>query len=103
LAIGANIALISAGSLLKLFKRDFRAMLIMTLCLGLLLLLVYNLFSRDIAKNPELYQIVQKKKKKKVKLSFVESFKFLSKSSYLAYISLLVISYGMVISLFESV
>jgi AAA family ATP:ADP antiporter len=103
LAIGANIALISAGSLLKLFKRDFRSMLIMVLILGLVLLVVYNLFSRDIANNPELYQIQVKKKKKKHKMSFVESFKFLLNSSYLAYISLLVISYGMVISLFESV
>jgi AAA family ATP:ADP antiporter len=103
LAIGANIALISAGSLLKLFKRDFQMMLIMVLILGLVLLVVYNLFSRDINNNPELYQVVKKKKKKKVKLSFVDSFKFLLKSTYLAYIALLVISYGMVISLFESV
>jgi len=75
----------------------------MVLILGLVLLVVYNFFSRDINANPDLYQIVKKKKKKKIKLSFTESFKFLSKSSYLAYISLLVISYGMVISLFESV
>jgi AAA family ATP:ADP antiporter len=75
----------------------------MVLILGLVLLVVYNLFSRDINNNPELYQVVKKKKKKKVKLSFVDSFKFLLKSTYLAYIALLVISYGMVISLFESV
>jgi AAA family ATP:ADP antiporter len=95
--------LVCAGSLLKLFKRDFRMMLIMVLLFGGVLVIVYNVFSRDITNNPEAYQIKPKKKKKKMKLSFVDSFKFLLKSSYLAYISLLVISYGMVISLFESV
>jgi AAA family ATP:ADP antiporter len=104
LAIGANIALITAGALLRFFKRDFNMMLVLVLVLGVLLLLIYNLFSRDITNNPLAYQIeVKKEKKKKVKMGFMDSFNFLKSSSYLGYISALVICYGMVVSLFEAV
>ncbi|MCG8340599.1 MAG: NTP/NDP exchange transporter [Cytophagales bacterium] len=103
LAIGANVGLIVAGFLLKMVGKHFNLMLGMVLVLGVILLIVYNLFSRDIRKHPELYQVVQKPKKKKVKLSFKESFKFLMKSEYLGLVAILVISYGMVTSLFESV
>jgi len=103
LAIGANMALIFAGSLLRFFKRDFNMMLVMVLVLGGLLLVIYNIFSKDIHNNPSLYQIEPKVKKKKMKMGFVESFNFLKKSSYLGYIAALVVSYGMVVSLFEAV
>ncbi len=103
LAIGANFGLIVAGTFLKTFGDRYELMLWLVLILGILLLVVYNVFSRDIAKNPVLYQIETKKKKKKIKMSFKESFAFLTKSKYLACIAILVMSYGMVISLFESV
>jgi AAA family ATP:ADP antiporter len=57
LAIGANIALITAGALLRFFKRDFNMMLVLVLVLGCLLLLIYNLFSRDITNNALAYNI----------------------------------------------
>jgi len=97
------MALIFAGSLLRFFKRDFNMMLVMVLVLGCLLLVIYNIFSKDIHNNPSLYQIEPKVKKKKMKMGFVESFNFLKKSSYLGYIAALVVSYGMVVSLFEAV
>lgn len=103
LAIGANVGLIIAGFLLKMVGRNFNLMLGMVLVLGVILLIVYNLFSQDIRKNPKFYQIVQKPPKKKIKLSFKESFKFLIRSEYLGLVAILVISYGMVTSLFESV
>jgi AAA family ATP:ADP antiporter len=64
---------------------------------------VYNSLAYNIQKYPEQYQIEQRPKKKKAKLSFWESFKFLVRSRYLALIATLIICYGVVISLFESV
>ncbi len=103
LAIGANVGLIIAGTFLKAFGSRYDLMLWLILFLGILLLAIYNIFSKDITKNPTYYQIETKKKKKKVKMSFKESFAFLIKSRYLALIAILVMSYGMVISFFESV
>lgn len=103
LSLGAAAGGILAGTMLKLFKEDIN--LVLGLGLGLIttLMIVYNVFAYDIKKHPELYQVEKKPKKKKEKLSFVESFKFLAKSQYLALIATLVIAYGAVVSLFESV
>ena len=106
LSLGSSIGLIIAGTSLKMFKSQFEVLLGVATYLIAFILLVYTVFARDIKKNPVLYQIETKlntPKKKKAKMSFVESFKFLSKSSYLALIATLVIAYGMVVSLFESV
>ena len=103
LSLGAAIGLIMAGILLKACKEQLN--LVLGGCVGLIatIIVVYNSFVYNIQKNPELYQIEQSPKKKKEKLSFLESFKFLAKSKYLALIATLIISYGVVISLFESV
>jgi len=103
LSLGASIGLITAGIALKVLKKNFNPVLGITTVLMAAILVIYNIFSRDIKHHPELYQVEQKpKKKEKVKMSFAESFKFLAKSRYLALIAILVLGYGMVISLFES-
>lgn len=93
----------TAGTLLKVFRAKFDVLLGVATTLMALVLVVYTVFARDIKKNPPLYQVEQKPKQKKAKMSFVESFKFLTRSNYLAFIAILVIAYGMVVSLFESV
>ena len=103
LSLGAAVGLILAGTLLKYLKEDFDLTLGLGLGLIATILAVYNIFAHDIRKNPPLYQVEQKPKKKKKKLSFVESLKFLAKSQYLVLIATLVIAYGVVVSLFESV
>ena len=103
LSLGAAVGLILAGTILKYLKEDFNLTLGLGLGLIATILGVYNIFARDIKNNPALYQIEQKPKKKKEKLSFVESLKFLAKSQYLFLIATLVIAYGVVVSLFESV
>jgi AAA family ATP:ADP antiporter len=102
LSLGASIGLITAGTLLKTFKKDTGIMLGFVVGLIVILLAVYNLFARDIKHNPSLYQVEEKPKKKKAKMSFGESLKFLFRSNYLMLIAVLVIAYGTVISLFES-
>lgn len=103
LSLGASVGMVTAGILLKASKTKFNTLLGATAVLMALLLVIYMVFARDIKKNPSLYQVEQKPKKKKIKMSFVASFKFLTQSSYLALIAILVIAYGMVVSLFESV
>ena len=102
LSLGAGIGLIVAGMALKSAKENFNPLLGVSSGLVAILLVVYNIFARDIKKYPELYQVEQRPKKQRVKMSFSESFKFLTKSSYLALIAVLVIAYGMFVSLFES-
>jgi AAA family ATP:ADP antiporter len=103
LSIGASIGLILAGEFLVVFKKNFNFQLgIVALFTGILLV-IYNIFAKDIRKNPSLYQVDDKPKVKKAKLSFIESFKFLVRSQHLALIAILVLSYNMFISLFEAV
>lgn len=103
LSIGASIGLIVAGKFLVSFKKDFNFQLgIVTVFTGILLV-IYNIFAKDIRKNPTLYQVDQRPKTKKPKMSFVDSLKFLVNSQHLALIAILVLGYNMFISLFEAV
>ncbi len=105
LAIGANLGAISAGLSLKhIFRGNAYMTLTVVIGLGVLAIIVYNYLSRAISSNPSLYQVEEKpKKKSKAKLSFAQSMAFLFKSPYLLLIAILVLSYGMSISLFEAV
>ncbi len=102
-ALGAAIGLILSGLFLKFLKEPFN--FTMGLCLGMIatMLVIYNIFSRDVQQNPTLYQVVTKPKKQKTRLSFAASLKFLAKSQHLALIAGLVLAYNVFISLFESV
>ncbi|ACE05519.1 ADP/ATP carrier protein [Candidatus Amoebophilus asiaticus 5a2] len=103
LSIGASIGLIIAGTMITTFKNNFNALLGFVVVFVAVLLVIYNIFAQDIRKNPTIYQVEQKPKKKKVKTTFWESIQFLAKSRYLALISILVLSYNMFISLFEAI
>lgn len=103
LSLGASIGLMVAGVFVKAFKNTFDLQLVFVAVFTALLLVIYNLFARDIRTNPVLYQVVQKPKAKKAKMSLWQSMEFLIKSSYLAHIAVLVLCYNMFISLFESV
>jgi len=103
LSIGASVGSVLAGTMLKVCKENINLVLALGLGLISIMLVVYNVFAYDIKNNAALYQVAKRAKKKKEKLSFVESFKFLSQSQYLALIATLVIAYGAVVSLFESV
>ncbi len=106
LMIGANIGATLAGlSLSYVIKGSPYITLIIVLAIICVIFLVYNYLSKAIEKNPEDYQIdtTPKPKKKKIKLSFTESMAVLFKSPYMLLIAVLVLSYGMSISLFEAV
>lgn len=103
LSLGASIGLMVAGVFVKLFKHTFDLQLVFVTLFTALLLVIYNVFARDIRSNPALYQVVHKPKAKKAKMSLWQSLAFLFKSSYLAHIAILVLCYNMFISLFESV
>lgn len=102
LSLGASTGLIAAGVALQRSKENLDLMLGVIIGLAAIILVVYNIFARYIKRYPALYQVEERPKKKKVEISFVESLKFLAKSSYLALIAILVVSYGLVVSLFES-
>lgn len=103
LSLGAAMGLMVAGMTLKHFQTDFVLMLGVIIGLTVAMLIMYNMFAHDIRSNPLLYQVEVKPKKKKAKMSFGESFKFLLRSRYLALIATIVIAYGSAVSLFESV
>lgn len=103
LSLGAAVGLLLSGTALKSLQKDKDLTLGIGVSLMAMILVLYNFFARDIKKNPALYQVEKKPKKKKEKLSLMESIRFLAKSEYLAQIATLVIAYGVVISLFESV
>lgn len=105
LSMFAAVGSILAGRILKLenVRTNFDQGLKFVIVAIVLILIVYNYFTSDIKANPAYYQIEQKVKKVKVKMSFMESMKFLAQSRYLMLISILVIGYGLVIALFEAV
>lgn len=104
LTIGANVGTILAGILLKyIFKGDLYLSMIVVTSLSVISFVVYNLFSREIRKNPALYQVEKKAKKESHKLSFFQSVFLLARSTYLALIAVLILCYNMSISMFEVV
>ncbi len=105
LTISSNIGGMIAGLCLSyFFKGNFQISLLTSISLIFFILIIFNLFSKDIRNNPELYQIEDTKiKQPKLKLSFIDSIKHLMKSKYLLLIAFIVISYGLCISLFEAV
>lgn len=105
LGMFASFGSIACGLILKLnsVRTNFDQGLKFVIAAIILILVVYYYFTADIKANPVYYQIEEKRKKIKVTMSFMDSMKFLAKSRYLMLISILVIGYGLVIALFESV
>ncbi|MGI2299736.1 Npt1/Npt2 family nucleotide transporter [Candidatus Cardinium hertigii] len=100
-----TVGSILAGLILKLdnVRTNFDQSLQFVIIAIVLILIIYNYFTADIKAHPAYYQIEKKPKNVKVKMSFVDSMKFLARSKYLMLLSILVISYGLVIALFEAV
>lgn len=105
LSMFAAVGSILAGFILKLdsVRTNFDQGLQFVIIAIILILIAYNYFTLDIKSNPAYYQIEQKPKKVKVKMSFMDSMKFLAHSRYLMLLSILVVGYGLVIALFEAV
>lgn len=105
LSMFAALGSILAGFILKLksVSTNFDQGLKFVIIAVITILVIYNYFTSDIRTNPGYYQIEQKPKKVKVKMSFIDSMKFLARSKYLMLLSILVIGYGLVIALFEAV
>lgn len=106
LSVAANIGTILSGLLLMGYFSPIsvKASIIFVIFNGILLIVIYTLFSNVLTKNPEKYEIGDKpRKKKKAKLSALESLKVLLNSRYLLLIGFVVFSYAVCINLFEAI
>ena len=72
---------------------------------GIVLLYTFNWMNRNVLTDKRFYdpEAMGETKKKKAKLSMMESFKFILQSPYLGLIAMLVLAYGVSINLFEGV
>lgn len=102
LPLGLGLAFLLEGFFLHRLKDQFSLILGFNLVFMAAILVLYNGFARYLKKHPTLVPIAPKPDKEPVKLSLIESFKFLAKSQYLALIASIVLSYGVVTSLFEA-
>lgn len=115
-ALIGNIGLILSGHIIKQscktdasgkidFGQSLRVIGISILISGVLLLLTYTFIQKKVLTDPALYSPDQEgpKKKKKPKLGFAESMKHIFSSPYLLKLTVLMIGYGVCITLFEQV
>ncbi len=105
LSFGAAIATSLAGILIKSAKRfPLDVLYTIAITVILALLIIYNLFSRALQRDPVGYQVPTKRvKKEKIKLSLLESLTYIFKSTYLMLIAVLVLAYSFFITLFEAI
>lgn len=103
LMIGAGVGSILSGTFLLFFSSEDQLQIKIVVILIACILCIYNVLAWNIAKHPEAYNIEQKAQKKKVRLSFVESIKFLLTSRYLLLLTCIVFGYNMFIVFLESV
>lgn len=102
LPLGFALAFLLEGLFLHHLKDRFTLILGFNLGLMAIILVLYNSFTHYLKNHPTLVPVAPKPAKESVKLSLIESFKFLAKSQYLALIAIIVLSYGIVTSLFEA-
>lgn len=115
--LGANLALLFSGPAIvyvsdirKHLPADVDAWQIslnylmgMVVIAGIAIVAIYYWINRNVLTDPLLYDPNQERapKKKKAKMSLVDSFKFIFTSKYILYLALLVIAYGISINLVE--
>ena len=103
LMIGAGVGAVLSGTFLLAFA-DFKNLQIaIILALILVILAIYNVLAKNIAKNPNAYFIEKKEKKNKVRLSFLQSIKLIITSKYLWLMTCMVFGYNMFIIFLESI
>ncbi len=107
-SIGAGVSTILAGALglwmpsVKGENQDFRVLVVLVAIIAIVV--IYFVFTKDINKNPETYQIPDEKKIVKKKLGFVDSIKAFLKSDQIVYLGLLCMlvgGYNAAIGMFE--
>lgn len=86
-------------------EHRFIPVLCVTIFSGMLVMFLYHWIHKNVLTDPALYDAGDsgKKKKKKAKLSLVESFKMIFTSKYLGLLAMLVLAYGVSINLVEGV
>ncbi len=105
-SIAANLGTLLAGEFMRgtiISNPSMQTLLLPVLVNFVVLMVVYTLFSRAISENPAKYEIEVKPKKKKPKLSFLQSIKLLATSRYLLLIAFIVVVYATCINLFEAI
>lgn len=105
LGLGAAVGTSLAGFIIKDFVgKDFNKGVGFSLIFISMVLGIYYYITLDSKRVPELYKVESKAPKKtKIKMSFMDSFKFLLQSKHLALIATLVLCYGAFMSLFEAI
>lgn len=114
--IGANLAMLPSGELIKYFARvgsnvapgvdgfgvTLTWLTLLVLGAGVAVMGVYWWINKNVLTDPRFYDVKDvKKKKEKPKMPLKESFAFLAKSKYLLCLATLVIGYGICIQLVE--
>lgn len=116
--LGANLALLVSGQAIVYFSRirgslpagvdawqiSLNYLMGMVVIAGLGVLAIYWWMNRNVLTDARFYDINQERapgKKKKAKLSMLDSFKFIFTSKYLLCLAMLVIAYGISINLVE--
>ncbi|MES2215515.1 MAG: NTP/NDP exchange transporter [Pseudomonadota bacterium] len=86
------------------FDLKFTPVLIISICSGVIVVLIYKYINDNVLTDPLLYNAESKSsKKKKAKLSLGESFKLIFSSKYLGLIAILVLAYGISVNLVEGI
>lgn len=85
------------------FELKFTPVLLIAIANTLIVMAIYQWIQNNVLPDPTLYTPEPKAKKKKVKLSLVESFKLIFSSKYLGLIAVLILGYGISVILVEGV
>ncbi|MGZ3634100.1 MAG: Npt1/Npt2 family nucleotide transporter, partial [Parachlamydiaceae bacterium] len=112
--IGANIAMLVSGPLIKYFSKlnptmpsaerwqiSLNWLMGMVVLSGIIIMTTYWWINRNVLTDPKFYDQNEEKKlkKSKPKMGLWESFAYLAKSRYILCIALIVIAYGVAINL----
>jgi len=86
------------------FGTNLKILMSAVVVAGIVVAATYRWMNKNVLTDPQLYTPEQKSsKKKKVKMSVVDSFKYIMRNPYLGLIAVLVLSYGVAINLVEGV
>ena len=117
LGIGANLALMVSGPTIIMVSNirhklppnidawgvSLNYLMSFVVGAGILIIFIYRYINKNVLTDPRFFDPNQEKikKKKKEKMSLVDSFKYLAKSKYIGLLAMLVIGYGIAINIVE--